>query len=374
MKQTFKLATLFNIPIEVNWSWFGIFGLVIFTLAFGYFPQAAPELSPLAHWLMAVISALLLFASLLAHELSHSIVAKRHNLPIQGITLFIFGGVAHLEEEPASPSVEFKMAIAGPAMSLLLALFFWAVQKLLALSPLPYYFSAIAFYLTFINLAVAVFNLIPGFPLDGGRVLRSVLWAIFKDVAKATRIASAFGRAFALLMMALGLLYFFNGYFINGLWLIFIGLFLQEAATSGYRQLMLKKILSGIPVRAIMTREVIAVPPDLTINRLLDDYFFRFRFAAFPVVEEDKLLGLVTFHAVKEIARDKWEEVAVKEIMVPLNSRLLIRPDIDAVHALGRIAANGYGRLLVVEKQQLIGLVSQRDILRLFELRTELGR
>ncbi|MEA3494072.1 MAG: site-2 protease family protein, partial [Candidatus Margulisiibacteriota bacterium] len=206
MRNSFRLTTLFNIPVEINISWFIILGLVVFTLAQGYFPVTNPELSEGTHWFMAIIAALLLFASLLAHELSHSLVAKRNRLPIHGITLFVFGGVAHMSKEPQSPAVEFKMAIAGPLMSFFLSACFFALSRSFYFLGFPGAVVSITNYLFILNLAVGIFNLIPGFPLDGGRIFRSILWNYYKDIKKATAIASAFGKGFAFFLMGIGFL------------------------------------------------------------------------------------------------------------------------------------------------------------------------
>jgi len=372
MKRSFKLVTLFNIPIEINYTWFIILGLVIFTLARGYFPATNPELSAPAHWLMAIIAAILLFASLLAHELSHSIVANRNDLPIHGITLFVFGGVAHLEKEPPSPMVEFKMAIAGPAMSFSLAIIFFALTQMLYNLGVAPYILSITNYLFIINLVVGIFNLIPGFPLDGGRIFRAALWSFMKDLKKATGIASAFGRGFAFFLMAVGLLEIFAGAFISGIWLIFIGLFLQEAAEVSYRQVVMKKILAGVNVENLMTKSVVTVPANLTLNKLVDEYFFRFRYTSFPVVEDDTLLGLIMLHDVKGIERERWPQVTAREIMIPISGQLLINKKAEVTEALAKMANNGIGRLLVIEDSKLIGILSQRDVMRLFEFKTEI--
>jgi len=374
MRPSFKLVTVFNIPIEVNYTWFIIFGLVIFTLARGYFPATNPELPGNVHWFMAVIAALFLFASLLAHELSHSLVAIRNGLAINGITLFVFGGVAHLEEEPASPGVELKMAVAGPAMSFFLALVFFALTQTFYLLRVPGAVLAITNYLFIINFVVGLFNLIPGFPLDGGRVLRAALWAYTKDLKKATGVASACGKGFAYFLIAAGLLNLFAGALISGIWFIFIGLFLQEAAETSYQRVVMRRILTGVRLDEIMNRNVVTVPAGLTLDKLLDDYFFRYRFAAFPVVEDDAVLGLITFHSVKEIDRNKWPLLTAREAMIPLSGQMTIAEGTELSGAMAKMAGNGLGRLLVVEGAKLIGIISQRDIMRLFEFKNGLDR
>ena len=372
MKRSFKLITILGIPVEVNLSWFIIFALIVYTLAMGYFPITAPGLSPLFRFLVSLIAALLLFASLLLHELSHSVVAKRNDLPISGITLFIFGGVAHMEKEPSSPQVEFKMAIAGPLCSFALAAFFYLLSSSFRLLGLPVFISAITDYLFFINLVVAIFNLIPGFPLDGGRVFRSILWYSIGDLRRSTRIASSFGKGFALVLMALGFLSLIRGYFISGIWFIFLGLFLQEAAESSYRQVVMKKILSNIKVKEIMTKNVIVIPARISLKKLVDEYFFKFRHASFPMVEDDTLLGLVTFHDVKEIDKKDWAKTNAHEILIPLRENLLIHENEEVMEALSKMAKNQVGRLLVIEDSKLMGILSQKDIFKLFQFKSEM--
>jgi Zn-dependent protease/CBS domain-containing protein len=371
MRRSFKLATIFNIPVDINYTWFVILALVIFTLARGYFPSVNPELPSAVHWVMAVFAAILLFASLLAHELSHSVIARRNNLPIHGITLFVFGGVAHLGKEPPTPAVEFKMAVAGPAMSFFLAILFFALTQALYYLGIPAYLLSIFNYLFIVNLMVGIFNLIPGFPLDGGRILRAAIWQATNNLRKATGISAAFGKGFAFLLMALGFLNLFSGSVISGIWFIFIGFFLQEAAEVSYRQVVMKKILSGVRVESLMTKDVVTVPQNITLDKLLDEYFFRFRFATFPVVEDDTLVGLITLHDIKEIDREKWPQVPVREVMIPISEPLIIDRKSEALDALGKMASGGVGRLLVVEDSKLIGILSQRDIMRLFEFKSQ---
>jgi Zn-dependent protease/CBS domain-containing protein len=372
MNRSFKLITLFNIPVEINYSWFIILGLVVFTLARGYFPVTNPELPEPAYWLMAIVAAILLFASLLAHEFSHSLVAIRNDLPIHGITLFIFGGVAHMEKEPSSPGVEFKMAAAGPGMSFLLAVVFFALTQTLYSFGSPTYLLSILNYLFILNLAVGLFNLIPGFPLDGGRLLRAVLWHFSNNIKKATRIASLFGKIFAFVLIAYGLLNLFVGALITGIWFIFIGLFLQEAAETSYQQIVLKRALTGVRVASIMTRAVVTVPSDITLDKLVDEYFFRFRYTSFPVVKDDALLGLVTLHAVKEVAKERWPWVKAGEIMFPISPDLVISKELEVIDVLSKMAGSGSSRLLVAEDSKLIGILTQRDITRLFELKSKI--
>jgi Zn-dependent protease/predicted transcriptional regulator len=373
MKTEFKLTTLFHIPISINWSWFIVFGLITFSLAKGTFPATNPELDGYNHWLMAFIAALLFFASLLAHELAHSLVAIKNKLPINGITLFIFGGIAHLNKEPATPRVEFFMALAGPLMSFSLAIIFYTLSHLLRSWHLPNAAITIVDYLFFLNLGVGIFNLIPGFPLDGGRVLRALLWHFIHDLRKATEIASSLGKGFAYLLIGFGLFNLLNNSLLQGIWLIFIGLFLQEAADSSYRQVLFKRFLSGTKVADYLTRDVKTVPADINLNDLVDHYFFKHRHAAFPVVEDDQILGLVSLHDIKIVPKEKWATTQAKELVIPLQPEMVINERADVLTALPKLAASPVGRLLVIDKNKLIGILSQRDIMRVFEFKTEIG-
>ena len=370
MKKSFRLGKIIGIPIEINYTWFIIFGLITWTLATGYFPYILPRYSVITYWIMAVIAAILLFVSLLLHELSHSFVAIKSKLPIKGITLFIFGGVAHMEKEPSDPKTEFRMAIAGPLCSFALAAIFWIITNLLSNLNIAPPVVAITKYLFILNGIVAVFNLIPGFPLDGGRILRAGLWSYLKDIKRATRIARNFGKVFAYLLMFIGLFEIFRfGALISGFWLIFIGFFLLEAAEMSYQQVVMKTTLTGIHVKDIMSKNVITVAADITLHDLVEQYFFKFRFHSFPVISDDTLLGLVTLHDVKEIPREKWVTEKAKEAMIPVEESLIISQGAEVTEALSKMAKSGIGRLLVIEDSKLIGILSQRDIMSLFEFK-----
>jgi CBS domain-containing protein len=229
-------------------------------------------------------------------------------------------------------------------------------------------------YLSFINLMVGIFNLIPGCPLDGGRILRAALWSLFGDIKKATQIASSFGKGFAYFLMGLGFFYLINGAVISGIWLIFIGFFLRDAASTSYQQVAFKKYLSGVKVRDIMTKNVVTVGDDLTLLSIVDDYFFKYRFTSIPVVTDDgEIKGIMTIHSVKDVPRDRWADTNVSEAMVPLKSDLVVNPQTDILEALAQMAGNGIGRLLVTQGGKLVGIISQRDVIRLFEVREDLG-
>jgi Zn-dependent protease/predicted transcriptional regulator len=371
MKKSLHIGTIFGINININYTWLIMFALVVWTLAIGYFPSVLPGAQVSTYWAMAVISAIFLFASLLMHELSHSIVAIKNKLPIRGITLFIFGGVAHMEKEPETPKVEFEMAIAGPLCSLVLGMLFWVITIVLIGWNAPGPVIEVTSYLRFLNIFIAIFNLVPGFPLDGGRIFRAILWHYNRDLKKATRIASDFGKGFAFILMAFGAVNLFMS-FITGVWFIFIGLFLLEMAETSYRQVEMNKALAGIHVRDIMSRDVITVNADEKLDRLVEDHFFKYRFTSFPVITNDMLVGLLTLHNVKDVPKEKWPSTTVEQAMVSLSDAIIIAPSAESIAALSKMVSNGIGRLIVIEDQKVVGIVSQRDIMRLFEVRIDL--
>jgi len=374
MNRSIHIITVMGIPIEINYSWFIVFFLVIWTLAQSYFPQVLPNAPAFVYWIISIVAALLFFASLLAHELSHSIVAIKNKLPINGISLFVFGGVAHMSKEPQTPGIEFKMAAAGPLCSFTLSFMFFLLTQLFYRLKFPMTVVVAMDYLSFINLAVGIFNLIPGFPLDGGRILRAALWSLFGDIKKATQIASTIGKAFAFILMGLGFLYLFYGMVISGIWLIFIGFFLRDAASVSYQQVAFKRYLTGIKVRDIMTQNVVTVSENMTLAQLVDDYFFKYRFTSLPVItDEGEIKGLITIHSVKDVPRNVWAGTKVTEAMIPIKSDLVVNPSTDILDALTQMAGNGVGRLLVTQDGKLAGIISQRDVIRLFEVREDLG-
>ena len=374
LKKNIHLSTILGIPIDINYSWFIIFFLITWTLAQGYFPNVIPFAPLYVYWTLSATVALLFFISLLAHELSHSIVAINHGLPINGITLFLFGGVARMSEEPKTPAIEFQMAAAGPLCSFGLSIIFFFLSRIFFFLHSPALIVAALDYLSLINLAVGVFNLIPGFPLDGGRILRAALWSLFGNMKKATKIASSFGKGFAYLFMGLGLYFLFLGMVLNGIWLILIGFFLQEAASSSYLQMELKKCLGGIKVQKIMSENVVTVNENVHLLSLVDDYFFRYRHSSFPVVsDEGNVVGLIVIHVVKDVPRELWANTMVREIMFPIKSGFVINPSADVCDALTQMAGNGIGRLLVIHDKKLAGIISQRDVMSLFQVREDLG-
>ena len=373
MTRSFRIGRLFGIDIEIDYTWFIVFFLVAALLSTGILANRLPGLSLGARWLVAGITALLFFASVLLHELSHSVVARRSGLGITGITLFLFGGVSKMSDEPESPGVEFRIAIAGPLTSVALAFVFLGIAHLVRPAPGGDVLNTVFTWLGWINGILAVFNLLPGFPLDGGRVLRAGLWRAMASLAEATRIASTFGHALGLLMIVGGVMLFALGAGFSGLWLAFIGWFLIQAAQSSYQQVVLRQAISGVPVGTVMTGDVNWVPAEIPLDQIVNDYVMRHNHPAFPVFDGDRLIGLLCLGDIRHVPQERWGQVTAREATPPLSQANTISPQADAWEALVRMSAESCGRLLVVEDGMLRGIISRTDINRLMRHRLELG-
>jgi Zn-dependent protease len=365
-----RIARVVGIPIYLHYTWFVVFGLVVWALASGYFPARYPDLPVSTYWAKGVIAALLLFASVLVHELGHSLVALRHGIGIASITLFIFGGVARLREDPKSPGVELRVAVAGPVTSLLLAALF------LGLASAGWGGSgtvAVTSYVGRLNLILAVFNLVPALPLDGGRMLRAALWSYTSKV-RATQIASGFGTFFAYFLMLNGLLVLVVRGDLGGLWLVFIGWFLKEAAAGAYQQARLDQAFTGLRVGDLLVADCRTLPGHLSVEAAVSDYFLRFGHGGFPVEEDGRLTGLVSLAEIKRVPREEWARTPVRAVMLPIGERTSVRADQDVIAALTQMAASGRGRLLVVDaSKRCIGLVTHGGILRRLQVLEELA-
>ncbi len=359
-----RIFKLLGFEVRVDASWLFIALLITWSLAVGYFPNQYRGLSTGAYWLMGVLSALGLFCSIVLHEFSHSVVARRYGLPMKGITLFIFGGVAEMGDEPGNPKTEFLMAIAGPIASVVIGFVAYLIYRAGGES-WPVAAVGVLAYLAWINWALAGFNLIPAFPLDGGRVLRSALWYWKGNLGWATRIASSIGSGFGVLLMVLAVWQLLVGSFISAIWYFLLGVFVRGAAEASYRQLMLRQALKGEPVRRFMRTDPVTVPPDLSIEHLVEDYVYRKHYKMFPVVPpgSETLEGCVTTSGVKTVPREEWDRHSVREVLQPCSAENTISPDADAVEALAQISRSGVSRLMVVDRNHLVGVISLKDLL-----------
>jgi Zn-dependent protease len=370
MTANIQLGRIWGIPIGLHISWFLIFALVTWSLATGYFPGEYPDLSPPAYWLLAALTSVLFFGSVLFHELAHSIIALRHGIPVRNISLFIFGGVAQISEEPKTAGAEFRIAIAGPASSLLLAAFFGMLY--LVDQPVPY-LAAPSLWLMRINFSLAVFNLIPGFPLDGGRVLRAAVWSLTRDYHRGTQVAAMAGQVIAFGFIGVGLLVVLSGNFFNGIWLVFIGWFLQNAAASSYAQSNLQHSLRGVKVAQIMSHECVQVPADMSIHDLVEERVLAGGQRCFFVAENGQLLGMLSLRDFNQVPRDEWGHVKAEQAMVPLARVARVRSDTELMTALKTMDDAQVNQVPVMQGNQIEGMLSREQILRYVRTRAELG-
>jgi Zn-dependent protease/CBS domain-containing protein len=390
MRSGFKVADVFGIEIRIDWSWILIFLLVTWQLI-TVFGDVHPNWTNGLRWGIALAAALLFFASVLAHELAHSLTARAQGMPVRRITLFLFGGVSNLERHPPSPRAEFLITIVGPATSIVLGVIFLALGSLQAgslsasmsnptgalqqLGPL----ATLLFWLGPVNILVGIFNLIPGFPLDGGRVLRSILWAITDNLTQATRWASFIGQGVAWLFIAAGIamafgirIPFFGQGLLSGLWLAFIGWFLNSASSQSYQQILVEDILEDVPVSRVMRKNPPTVPPTSSIYSLVHDHIMGTDDHSFPVVDDDgKLLGLVTLDDVREISRNKWQTTTIKQAMTPAEDLITISPDAQAHEALSKLRQRDVGQIPVLDNGELVGLIRRQDIVRYLQLQSD---
>ncbi|MDD4463922.1 MAG: site-2 protease family protein [Desulfobacterales bacterium] len=367
------LFRILGFEVRIDLSWVIVAILIAWSLSTGVFPFRHEGLSAQTYWTMGILGAIGLFLSIIFHEMSHSLVARKFGIAIKGITLFIFGGVAEMKQEPPSPKAEFFMAAAGPLSSLLLALMFYALSQLARNAGWPEPVDGILRYLAWINGMLAVFNHVPAFPLDGGRILRSVLWGWKKNLRWATRIAAGIGSGFGLVLIFLGFLQFFSGNFIGGMWWFFIGMFLRGAAGMSYRQLLVRRALEGEPVRRFMKPDPVTVSPSATLEELAEDYIYRYQFKLFPVVDKgNQLLGCVTIKMIKEIPRKEWSRKTVGEIVVGCSPENTIDSQADAMEALSLMNRTGSSRIMVTEENRLVGILSLKDMLSFLDLKVEL--
>jgi Zn-dependent protease len=363
LKGAWKIGSILGIPIRVHFSWLIVFGLLTWLLSSRYFPQVTPDLPFVSYWISGALAALLLFASVAFHELAHSYVAQRYQLTIESITLFIFGGVAQLKGDPPHPKAEFWIAIAGPLSSFFLSAVFFLLTINTAGGT-----RALFAYVAQINLLLGVFNLIPGFPMDGGRVLRAAIWGKKKDYFFATQKASSIGRGIALFFIFFGLFSIFRGG-MGGLWLMFIGWFLYSAAQASYQQATLQETLSGIKVKDIMVTEMQTVEPSISLDEVVDKYFLRYGYGGFPVLEDGKFLGILTLKEVKNVPREDWGKVKVSEVYVPHDKKWEVPPDAEVTRALELMIKEDKGRIVVTEKDKIIGLITRNGIARYVQIK-----
>ena len=339
-------------------------------MAVGYYPAEYKNWPAVQYWIVAAATAIMLFVSVLLHELGHSVVALRYNIPVRSITLFLFGGVAQIGKEPPSPSAEFLIAAAGPLVSMALAMLFYLVQPLAAgMEPL----LGLARYLAYINLALVVFNLIPGYPLDGGRVFRAIVWAITKNMRRATLIAANVGRFFAFLFILVGVWQMLSGNVGGGLWIAIIGWFLDNAASGQVHQVMFQGLLTGHKVSQAMSSHCAAIAADVTLQQLVDEHILGSGQRCFLVNRGDSTVGLMTLHRVKEVPRRDWATTSAAQVMLPLEESKRVDADTELWAALQEMDRDGVNQLPVTRDRHVIGMLSREDVITFLRTLQELG-
>jgi Zn-dependent protease/CBS domain-containing protein len=390
MRNGFRIARIFGINIGVDWSWLLIFVLVAWNLS-TVFASTHSDWGGWLSWGLALIAAILFFVSVLVHELAHSLVAKARGMPVRSIKLFLFGGVSNIEREPPSPGAEFLMALVGPLTSIVLGVLLVLAggfsapvgeamsdpeQVLAQLNPL----TTLLMWLGSINIFLGFFNLVPGFPLDGGRILRSIFWAVSDDLRRATRWAAWIGQGIAWLMIGAGIAMLFGvqipllgGGVSGGLWLAFIGWFLHSSAVMSYRQVVIQDILEDVPVARMMRSKPPTVSPTMTVDALVHDGVMGTDHHAFPVVDEGQLIGLVTLEDVRSIPRTSWDDTTVREIMTDADQLVSVTPEEDAAEALNQLQARDVRQLPVMRNGSLAGLLRRRDLVKWLQLHSETG-
>jgi len=367
----FKLFKLLGFEVSIDLSWIIIAILIAWSLSTGLFPFQYKNLSAQTYWFMGAIGAAGLFLSIIAHEFCHSLVARKHGMPMKGITLFIFGGVAEMGDEPPSAKAEFWIAVVGPLASIAIAIIFYGLYRLGGSAGWPAPVSGVVGYLAMINGLLAAFNLVPAFPLDGGRILRSALWGWKKNLRWATRVSSAVGTGFGIFLIVLGVVRVLGGNFIGGMWFFLIGMFIQSAAKMSYQQLVTRKALEGEPLKRFMNTNPVTVPSSTKLEQLVEDYVYRYHFKMFPVVNQ-KLLGCVTTKQIKAVSREEWSQMTVGELAERCTAENTIEPQTDAVQALSKMRRNHVSRLMVVENDELVGIIALKDMLEFLSLKIEL--
>jgi Zn-dependent protease/predicted transcriptional regulator len=363
---------MMGFAVRVDASWLLIAFLIVWSLAVGVFPSEVPDLPTGTYWWMGIAGALGLFVSIVVHEFSHSIVARRYGVPMKGITLFIFGGVAEMEEEPADPKTEFLMAIAGPLASVVIGGVFYVIS-VAARTSWPIEVLAVVGYLASINWLLAVFNMIPAFPLDGGRVLRAALWQRWGNLVRATRAATFAGSLFGTLLIVGGVLQLVFGNFVGAVWWFLLGMFLRMVSEASYQRVLLQSALKGEPIRRFMNRNLVAVKPDITVQDLVDNYIYKYHRKMFPVVtDSQQLVGCVGTEQVKKLPRNEWSQHNLTEIAEPCSRQNTITPDTDATKVLSIMGRAEDSPLLVVENDRLVAFVSPQDLLHFLSIKLEL--
>ena len=371
MPGSLRVGQIAGIDIYINVSWIVILVLLTWSLAVSWFPSIYPGWSVGTYWIVSLIAAILLFVSVLLHELAHSVVARARGLPVHNITLFIFGGISNIEQEPTSAGVEFQMAVVGPVVSILIGIVCFLLLLPIRGTNSPV--AGILGYLALTNVALGIFNLIPGFPLDGGRVLRSIIWRVTGSLRKATRIATIVGEVIAYLFILGGIWLFFTGDIIGGIWIGFIGWFLLSSARAANSQVMLQSMFRGVKVSQVMNPAPITVPANISLQKLVDEYFLPRGLRSVLVTQGDQLAGLITLSDIRHVPREQWAQTPVGYAMIPLDRLRVVYPEQNLNDVMPLIVGQDVNQLPVVQDGRVVGVLSRDSIMRFLEIRRSLG-
>jgi Zn-dependent protease/CBS domain-containing protein len=371
MEASIRFGRIRGIELGIHYSWFVAFVLFSFVLARGQFPSRYPNWTETQYWVVGVAAVLLLFFSVIVHEFGHALTAQARGIPVLSITLFIFGGVAALAQESEEPGDEFLIAVAGPIASIGMGVIFGGLWALT--TDMNQQVNALFGYLAFINIILAIFNMVPGFPLDGGRVLRAIVWKVTGNLRRSTRIVTTLGSLIGTLFFVLGILAIIEGTLLNGIWFIALGWFLQSAASQSYRQVEQQEMLRGRTVAQIMNPMPVAVSPDVTVSELVDGYILRRTAHGAPVLQDGELVGIVTITDVKRCTQDQWPVTRVRDIMTPRQELHVVEPTTPLNRAVQYMTTHDLNQIPVVDNGHLVGLLSRADFMRFLQLSYELG-
>lgn len=366
------LLNLFGFEIRLDWSWIFLAVLITWTLAAGYFPMKYPNLSKDTYWIMGIIGAAGLFISIILHELSHSLVGRHYEVPIAGITLFIFGGIAEMSKAPPDPKSELLMSLAGPAFSIFLGVIFSVLFQIGLAEKWPVLLNGVIGYLSMINFVVGIFNLLPGFPLDGGRVLRSILWWWKKDLKWATRIACNWGTGLGYILIFFGIFRFIQGVIIEGLWMFLIGFFLQHISKASYQDMLIGEMFHGEQIKKYVKTNLVTVPSTVNLQELVDNYFYKYYHKLYPVTENGKLVGSISFHEIKTIPKEKWPDVQVKQVMRAYSPDFVIDVKTAVSKVLQTMNSQGISRMIVTDNGELYGIITLKDLMDVISIKLSL--
>ncbi len=368
--RSFTIARIGGIAIEIHPSWLLIFALITWSLAVGVFPMQFEDWATATYWIIGAIAALLLFVTVLIHEMAHAVVAIRRGLPVPRITLFIFGGVSHLSRQPRTAGEEFAIAAAGPAASLVIAIVAAALS--LVVVNLNEQATAIVVYIALVNFLLAIFNTLPGFPLDGGRVLRSIAWRKTGNFMKATRIASGVGTGFGFGLIIIGFGFILFGYLINGIWFAFIGWFLSTAARGEAESLRLESVLGPLQARDVMSQNYVVVPPGLSLQLIVDEFMVAEGHRAVIVARDETVYGIVSISDIRKVPRDRWADTPAQAVMTPREEVATVNADTPAMEALELIAQRGLNQVPVLEEGRMVGLITRRELIERIQVAEQL--